>query len=455
MRRCGLGDNMESKGEAKRSDVERVRAERKALLRYVEDQFPDQREFVQGSYSDLKNVTVILGSARGGTSAVKEAVSKLSSKILAMPGEHRTAFTLEGLNFPDHGQLTESLEDGQPLSGEKRQSILQDIFHQCVGDLDTSPSPRALDLFAYRWAMQFRLQVPDMSIDLETILSAIKGAARREGEWNLHGATRVTLKALQTLRDLGIPVDPCAYAVDLADIQKVFPAAKPNYDSPALPHLPIIEISPFLVLAPMVVPPPPGPAEQLVLKASSDAFRIPLVKDLFSGFRTKYIHIRRNPAAAVNGLLDGWAHHCFWQHDLRQVIGERGRPYWKFDLFPGWSDLVAAPLPIVALSQWSHAQRNIASALTEEDNVLEVHFEHFLEGGSRRRDFLRAIARFLDLAEEGPGSDVTPLVNVTKPPRLFRWTRDRPWLSEFLKTKLGVELTQLAGYSVRDAEVLG
>ena len=137
----------------------------------------------------------------------------------------------------------------------------------------------------------------------------------------------------------------------------------------------------------------------LLLKASMDAYRIPFLRRLFPDARLRLIHLTRNPAAAVNGMMDGWLHHGFFSHNLadRVVLDIEGysgwwvRSWWNFDLPPGWRRVVAQPLAGVCAAQWASAHTAIMAGLRADPEVARVRAEDVLDARRRCRTIMQVL----------------------------------------------------------------
>jgi hypothetical protein len=240
------------------------------------------------------------------------------------------------------------------------------------------------------------------------------------------------------------------------------------YDLPEPPRAPpqprrIVEEPPFILLSSWEARPEGcGPA---VLKTPSNAYRLPFFEALLPGFRA--VHLVRNPAAAINGLVDGWLHPGFHAHAVTDAEG-RGRlkiagyservpggdRWWKFDLPPGWEGLVERPLEEVCAWQWSSAHRAVLSwqAAHPARDVLRVRFEDFLRApvptmarvcawiGVELHPALEAALR------EGP----TPRM-ATARPRQRRWFDRREALGPVLALPHVREVAEALGYTDEEA----
>ncbi|MFH8560825.1 hypothetical protein [Streptomyces sp. NPDC017988] len=430
--------------ERRRATFARIRAERDAAMAYLRAKFPEEKEYLDRARDEVRDVTVVLGSPRGGTSVFKQVLGELRG-ALALPGEHRLLFTLLGLNHPDHGGSDEGVESGV-LDAGQRTFLLRNLFFECRGADIPEPTPLEWERYAWDWALRLRVQWPDtVDAPLEELVAVVRDSVL--------GARRGPEPAFDVLRGLrahGLPVDPYRYDLDEALVREAFPDV-PVPKGP--PGGSIVEISPFLALRPQRRPRLGEEGRVLVIKASSDAYRIPLLHHLFDGWNLRELHLTRNPLASVNGLIDGWEHRSFWQHDLSSYGTAAGlRADWNFDLCEGWQDLVHGPLAELCARQWSDPHRRILRHTTDP---LRLRFEDFQAGGTTRRSLVETAARGMGLrldADRWGAVDEPRRVNATSAPAGARWRRERPELGRLLDIPEVAEVCGLIGYDVRDWE---
>lgn len=395
---------------------------------------------------------------RGGTSAVHQLLREADGAI-APPGEHRLLFTLLGWNLPDAG-LDHECPERAEVTGEARAFFRDCLVHECRCELDPRPSAEDLERFAWDWAIRFPLSWPELDVDVEWLVGIVHDvAARLARDGTAVEPQPVTAAILRDLIDRGLPIDPQLYALDppyleaLADVSAV----------PRSPSGLIVEIPPFLVVGPTRRP-AATVEHRLVLKASSDAYRVPTVRDVLAGWDVRWLHLVRNPLAAVNGLLDGWAHHGFWQHDLERLgwgrsageePGEVPRCWWNFDAFPGWAERWDDPLVDVCVEQWRYPHERILANLGDRDAVTRARFEDFLAGGERREALAQHLAEGLGL-QDGErlraAAQASKPVNATAAPSRARWRRDRPHLAALAGREDVAAMARRLGYEPSRAE---
>jgi hypothetical protein len=419
-----------------------ILAERDQAVDYLCGQFPEDRDYLDRATVQVRTAVVVLGSPRGGTSVFKQVLASAPG-ALALPGEHRLFFTLLGLNYPDHGGSDECAEYG-PLDEGPRDFLFRNLLFECRGEEVIDPTPREWERYAWDWALRLRLQWPDLDgVPLEKFV-----AIARDAMLSGSRGPEPALDVLRALRARGLPINPYYYDLTERMVSDFFPDVPPPFGAPGRT---IVEISPFLALRPCRRPRLAAARNVLVLKASSDAYRIPLLHDLFTGWDLRELHLTRNPLAAVNGLIDGWEHRSFWQHDLSAHGTAAGpRVWWNFDLCDGWQELAAGPLEELAARQWAVPHQRI---LRHAKSSVRFHFEDFQAGGDARLALMARAAGAAGLSPDGLSQaavEQARLVNSTAAPGAARWRRQRSHLRTLLGLPEVAETCESLGYDIGD-----
>ena len=205
----------------------------------------------------------------------------------------------------------------------------------------------------------------------------------------------------------------------------------------------------------------------LLLKSSVMAFRLPLLQCLFPLARIHLIHVRRNPAAAINGLIDGWHHWGFFSHNVEALCGRLqiagysdrypwGDTWWNFDLPPGWQRLAGAPLADVCAFQWASAHHAILEYVEGNPDIryITVDFEDMVSGPSSRQRLYDRITQFLSIPgiSAGPGRMPPRPVMATSPPEPRRWTRNAESILPALSEPFVSEVARRQGYDLGEVD---
>jgi hypothetical protein len=258
---------------------------------------------------------------------------------------------------------------------------------------------------------------------------------------------------LQRLREYQPAYNPWYYDLDPNLVRAVFPDV-PQAKGP--PSGAIIEEPPFVLSGPWRHTPSSELASKpLILKTPSNAYRMPFLRALFPKARVRVVHLTRNPAASINGLVDGWRFRGFHAHRMASPLEIAGinpddRDWWKYDLPPGWEDWQTASLVQVAAFQWSSAHRSILNTVSTDSNeTLRLRFEDVV--GPSRSSAFQSLFDWLAVKLDAPMATVIetglPPVMATSRPRQRRWFDRAEELGPVLETESVVHVAQELGYT--------
>ena len=425
----------------------------------------------------VASVAVICGSSRGGTSLLFRELAR--SPHLVSPRGEQVPF--EKLYVPGPAQRgSDQLDTDVKVSLAMADGMWAALAH----DLG-SGAPLAHvddpDLYALELAARFLLQWPSRvtSADALAATAAISHSWRRDSiSWGgpvparqpgpsqgpgslgeaeaFFGAVRDRLAATNG-------IDPRYYdgTVDIPGSTSEPPAGPPD---PTL----LIEEPPFIVTLPRRrLAPAVTMRRTLLLKSSVMAYRLPLLQCLFPEARVHLIHVRRNPAAAINGLIDGWHHWGFFSHNLEGLTGRLqiagysdrypwGDTWWNFDLPPGWQQHVGASLADVCAFQWASAHHAILEYVEGHPDVrcITVDFEDMVSGASSRQRLYDRITQFLSVPNILAGPERMPPrpVMATSPPESKRWRRNAESILPALSDPFVSEVARRQGYDVGEVD---
>lgn len=303
------------------------------------------------------NVVLIVSSSRGGSSIFAETF-RHARNLRHLPGEVNPLLRLAGLDAALTG--SDALDATHAtLPAAARFRALLDTQLGTLADAPGAGLPAAcLTRLSWQW--------PDVDFDPDRVATAVTNALPRLPDTGAF--TRAVVEGLSRY----YPVFPGRYDIPLAPGEAV-----------AGPPARVVEEPPFIQLAPWQLL--ADPAVPVVLKSPSNAYRLDFFQALFPSLRL--VHLHRNPASAITGLLDGWAYPGFHAHDVGGLairgyseVQPGGDRWWKYDLPPGWERLRAAPLGEVCAWQWSSAHDAILDwrARHPEVPALDLRFEDFL-----------------------------------------------------------------------------
>jgi hypothetical protein len=425
----------------------------------------------------VASIAVICGSSRGGTSLLFRELAR--SPHLVSPRGEQVPFEKLYIPGPAQGgsdQLDADLNVSRAMADGMWAALAHDLGSGAPLARVDDP-----DLYALELAARFLLQWPSRvtAADALAAAAATSQAWRREHvSWRgpvrarrprpsqrpgslgeaeaFFGAVRDRLAATNG-------IDPRYYdgAVDTLGSTAEPPAGPPD---PTL----LIEEPPFIVPLPRRrLAPAVAMRRTLLLKSSVMAFRLPLLQCLFPLAQVHLIHVRRNPAAAINGLIDGWHHWGFFSHNVEDLSGRLqiagysdrypwGDTWWNFDLPPGWQKLVGAPLADVCAFQWASAHHAISEYVEGNPDIryITVDFEDMLSGPSSRQRLYDRITQFLSVPRisAGPGRMPPRPVMATSPPELRRWSRNAESIFPALSEPFVSEVARQQGYDFGEVD---
>jgi len=254
-------------------------------------------------------------------------------------------------------------------------------------------------------------------------------------------------------------IDPLYYDWSLTSLKRYWA------DWP-VPHGPpgdvLVEMPPFLLIWPRR---PVTVTEvdrlPLLLKTSSDAYRLDFIRRLFPHADMRIVHLIRHPSACVNGLIEGWQHRGFFAVRIADrelaIAGYTdkypswGRSWWKFDLPPGWQQMTDRPLPEICAFQWAAAHDSIREYLarTAADH-FRVRFEDLepaLQGGALPQAFVDWLARGNGCSIASSGEPMEPVMATAKPDPQ-RWRARRSIIEPVLAAERLTSLARALGYDI-------
>jgi hypothetical protein len=217
----------------------------------------------------------------------------------------------------------------------------------------------------FQIGMRSLLQWPDLHERMDGVFDATREAFEQPDGRSREARMIVYLARLKEL----LPhLNPYFYDVDPELIRARFPGETVPLGPPN--EASVIEEPPFVCESPWDCALDGGdPGRPLLLKSPSNAYRLDFLRALFPSAELTVIHLIRDPAASVTGLMSGWLHHGFFKHRMPMGaldIERYAHPdqpwtaaWWKFDLPPGWTQYARRPLEEVCAYQWTSANEHI------------------------------------------------------------------------------------------------
>ena len=398
----------------------------------------------------VDSVLVLASSSRSGSTVTQATLSGISG-LWITPGETAPYDSLVMPTFPERN--SDGLGGAAPHEVERwRRDLVRLLSLEAIASGgDGAASPRVdRPGVALRLVWQWPGLVDfDRALDLVERIAAERSLSSAGG-WDIRDvASRLEADEQRRAGELCRFYDGGGRPHDGATTHR-------------LPFDALVEEPPFIVLseAPDARRLRGAAPNVLLLKGPAWAYRLEVLLAMF-GPRLKVLHLTRNPAAAINGLIDGWLSPSgFFSRRMYEGPGlaidgysnrfSWGRDWWKFDLPPGWRDMRRACLVDVCAFQWVSAHRAIADFHMAHPEVpyLRLRFESLIGGDWPRRVFADAVHRFIGLPASGDqfASVLRRPVMSTAPPQRFRWQARADELQRALEAEAVVCLAREMGY---------
>jgi hypothetical protein len=420
------------------------------------DDSPSSSSTVAFELDGVRDIVVIASSSRSGSTLVAEILRR-SASYLHISGEINPFLRMAGLVWPRSGTDSDALvfESAAPAAlARLRAELAREIrIAQRESELAFLE-----DDFLERLHRRLSMQWPLESISFDVVREAAEYSVRRlplDSSAADSCVMHFHLKFLLHLRRHVPAVNPYYYDVDRTLLQGIAPEiAVPR----GAPSPMIIEEPPFVLIAPSRRPRADDLAERtLVIKTPSNAYRLDFIRKLFPNARLRILHLMRNPAAAINGLIDGWNHWGFHSHRIGEQLcienyvpaRPEDRSWWKFDLPPGWRDYCNARLEEVCAFQWSAAHEAIDDYVQESGVAcLRLRFEDLLIGFNRNSTQFAELCEWLGNDSIPPGLPQSfPTTMATHPPQPRRWTQRADILAPVLALPQTRRCIERLGYA--------
>jgi hypothetical protein len=392
----------------------------------------------------VRRLVVVCASSRGGSSLFGEVLRGLPG-LLHTSAEINPHFVIPTLDR-FHVDL---LADPAPVvAREPGLRILQTELGLDIG----RPGVGAAEADHVAWRLM--MQWPHEPIDPDAVKRWVAEAVMQVGDASRE---KTFLAVLQRARHTHPSLNPLAYDLDDRAVARWFPEATPPVPPPLIP---VVEMAPFIVPRAWISASDADLAElPVVLVTPRNAFRVPLLCAAFPNAEVRVIHLVRNPAASVNGLIDGWHHHGFFSTPVDvplRIAGYTdcypswGKQWWCYDLPPGWRGWTTVSLPQVCGFQWAASHCATVEAVCRLGlDCYRVHFEDLVSSPASRRRVLGGLAQWLGADAEafaGAANRALPVVMSTAPPRPARWRNRGDELAPVLEDPHVQALARELGY---------
>ncbi len=372
---------------------------------------------------------MVVSSGRGGCTLLGELLRRCPS-LLALPAESNPYVVIAQLDATDPA------------------AVVAAELARAVGGLASAPLDEAqIAAFSCEWAWRLCAQWPGAATDPEEVEGWVREA--------LPGPTEaIAARVLARARARDARVDARRY-----DRPGHAPGAVPVAGPPG--EL-LVEMPPFVLPRPWRLATDAELGERpLVLATPRNAYRIAFLAGLFPAASVRVLHLVRNPAASINGLIDGWHHHGFFNCRVPRTLKIGGysdradqpwaRSWWKYDVPPEWESVVDAPLAEVCALQWRSTHHAALGAVSEHGlERYVVRYEELAGTASEREVAARGLARWLGVPED----ELVPVVvrgvapvMATAPPRPRRWQARAAELAAAVGDERTLRLAEELGYA--------
>jgi hypothetical protein len=433
---------------AMRATLDRVEANCRSTLAKLEN-YAVKRGIPVLSRHDVRTVVVVCASSRGGSSVFFRELSR-SPDLLSPRGE-QVPFEKLYLDHASHGSDVLTEADFVAPSSDAIWRLL--YFDLGVGTGGGLPEDERA-LYDLQLELRLPLQWP-ASVSPDDVEAGLSGLPRRSLGGGAFAALLLALERQGKLRR------------GYYDLLGLKDEALARWPAPPHDHI-LLEEPPFIPITPRRLPSLEAlRAPRVLLKSSLNAYRLPFLQRFFPNARFKVIHLTRNPAASINGLMDGWLHWGFFSRNVapssvalriggysdRYPWGER---WWKFDLFDGWQDYAGAPLTTVCAQQWARAHHHVLDFTARHPDIdyLAVRFEDLIRGPRSRQEVLDAVAAFLEIGrlDGGLGDMPREAVMTTRPPKKQRWKEREGLIVETVREREVERVAERLGYRFEDID---
>ncbi|MDD4973259.1 MAG: sulfotransferase [Bacteriovorax sp.] len=343
----------------------------------------------------IDDVIVVLGSSRSGSSLLYHLLSQ-HSDINSLPGEDIAYFRLHeyrGINAID--------QDDRLLDKDINYSALASTICGNAGKADLTKEPTVAEKIN-----RFILQWPTFSCDINLLQSVFETTSSYEAGLKKLGVNLHLYENFLLNRTLDFDED----RFFIEEPPFIFPKSRS-----------------FVKKSRNI----------LILKSSSNAYRMDHIKKLFPKAKYHYFLINRRPEGTVNGLMDGWNSSGFHSHFVGHVANLNIKLYpsknwWKFDLPPGWSHWTNSSLTEVCAFQWASAYSAILNFLElEKVEFGKIDYEDFFTPHIA----LKKINQFLNSINLAslPMDILMPETMTTKKPSLDRWKEKKDLITPIVE----------------------
>ena len=405
----------------------------------------------------VRDLVIVASASRSGSSLFAEWLRR-SPALLHLRGEPNPLLRSVGLMTGTSGH--DGASDALTAADVPVDRRLDDLLARDAGQPAPASMPLDVAQLSSDWHWRLGLAWPGESFDRAGVAEWVSSTLREIGyePGRELDVDLFALKLLERVAEHHPRVSPYYYDLP-AELIRAHEGNVPIPKRP--PGDTLIEEPPFILVVPWIrVRDEEVGIRPLVIKSPSAGHQMEFHGELFASARIRVIHLVRNPAASINGLIDGWCHHGFFSRKLPDRLRIRGysdvcpawgRSWWKFDLPPGWESVAHASLGEVCAFQWAAAHRAILESIhAMRLDSIRVRFEDFIAPDERARHTRARVRQWLGITDADDGE--LPRVMSTKPPEPFRWRARGALLKPLLAREDVRTVADELGYGGDDAD---
>lgn len=227
------------------------------------------------------------------------------------------------------------------------------------------------------------------------------------------GESHRVIEGLSNLHPAAQHFDSNALAADLADATTIH-ALRRRFLEAIVAHEPAERLRRL------------GPDLRLLEKTPKNALRLPFLRQVFPGMRLVYLI--RHPRENISSIIDAWRSGRFVTYP--ELPGWSGSP-WSLLLIPGWRDLPAQDIAMIAARQWQVAHEFILDALETLDfaHVAALRYEELI---AEPGPVMQELCDRLELPRPGIEDELPLSVHTLTPPDPDKWKRNADELARVL-----------------------
>lgn len=177
----------------------------------------------------------------------------------------------------------------------------------------------------------------------------------------------------------------------------------------------------------------------LLLKSSSNSYRMDHVLKLFPSARYHFILLKRDFKQVINGLYDGWNSSGFHSHyfpNRLNIPDYQSHSWWKFDLPPNWDNYLNHNLIDICTFQWKSNYEYILNFLSNK-TFYSINYDDFFQIDTLNNK-LNMFYEQLNIASLRHAT--LPQSMTTYPPQKNRWEEKAMLIKQISSQKIYQDL---------------